>query len=224
MALVAQLVKDISQLVRPCPNAVLRSSFTRAARRLCTESRWYQADYELTLVAGQRTYPLAPPVLSGQAATELEVVDLAWDGCWVNSNLTGGDNWLRLRKMDPSYNPNLQDSLPLRVAYTPEGEVAFDPIPSDAFPVKLKVVYQPIEEATDIPDALLVKWREGIEAGALAYLYDLAGEPWADPKKADANDRVYRAAIANAKANVAQGYQSGSRRATPRPFFMPRMM
>lgn len=223
MALVAQLLTGIAQKIRPCPTATLRYAYLRAVRDFCSQSRWYQADYELTLAAGQRTYPLTPPVLSGQAATELEVVDLAWIGHWINSSLTGQDNWLPLAKIEPTFNPNLVNDQPLRVAYTPEGEVAFDPIPDAAYPVKLKVAYQPTVDATDIPDALLVKWTYGMEAGALAYLYALDGEPFANPTRALEEGAKFRAAIANAKANVAQGFQSGSRRANPRPFFMPRM-
>lgn len=219
MALVAQLVKDIAQMIRPCPSEVIRGAFTRAARQLCTESRWYQAQYDLTLVAGTRAYEIVPPMLSGQAASQLEVVDLAWEGNWINASLTN-DNWIRLGKMGPNYaNPNLGLDLPLRVAYTPEGEAAFEPIPDQAYPVRLTVVYQPVDNATDIPDALLVKWREGIEAGALAYLYGITGEPFANPVLSAANGKTFRAAIANAKANVAMAFQSGSRRANPRPFF-----
>ena len=117
------------------------------------------------------------------------------------------------------FNPNLAQQFPQRVVYTPEGEVAFDPIPDQAYPVRLTVAYQPTETANDIPDALLVKWREGIEAGTLAYLYGLDGEPFANPLKQVKYEKVFGAAIGNAKANVAMAFQSGSRRANPRAFF-----
>lgn len=219
MALVAQLIKDVAQLIRPCPSAVIRGAYTRAARTLCTESRWFQAEYDLTLIAGVRSYVIVPPALSGQTASELEVVDLAWDNCWINASLTGDNNWARLTKGGRVFDPNLEQSFPRRVVYTPEGEVAFDAIPDQAYPVRLMVAYQPTDAATDIPDALLVKWREGIEAGALEYLYGLDGEPFANPLKQAKYGKVFSAAIGNAKANVAMAFQSGSRRANPRAFF-----
>lgn len=219
MALVTGLIRDIAQLVRPCPSSVLTGALVRAARQLASESRWLQYDYELTLTAGIRAYDLTPPVLSGQAASELQVVDLAWAGHWLDASLAG-TQWTKLGKMGPAdFNPNLANDCPLRVAYTPEGEVQFDPIPDQAYPVRLRVAYQPIELATDLPDALMVKWRDGIEAGALAFLYALDGQPWANPNKQARNERIFAAAIGNARANVAMDYQSGSRRATPRAFF-----
>lgn len=219
MALVAQLITDVRQKVRPCPGAVIQRAYVRAARDFCGQSRWYQADYNLTLQANVRAYAIAPPVASGFADTQLEVVDLTWQGHWINSSLTGALSWTPLGKADPSaFNPNVAPDMPTRVAYSPEGTVEFDAVPDQAYPVMLKVVYQPIEAATDIPDALLVKWREQIEAGALEYLYSLEGEPFANGKLAAASGAVYRAGINNAKANVAQAFQSGSRRALPRPF------
>lgn len=219
MALVSQLLVGIAQKVRPCPSATLRYAYLRAARRFCTETRWYQLPYELTLVAGQRTYVITPPTRSGFATPQLEVIDLAWYGHWLNSSLTGQLSWARLLKGDPSrWNPNMANQTPTRVAYYPEGEVQFDPTPDQAYPVNLQVAYQPTADATDIPDELLVKWTYGIEAGALAYLYGLAGEPWADALKEKQASDAAQAAINNAKAIVAAAYQSGSRRANPRPF------
>lgn len=219
MALVASLIKEIAQLIRPCPAAVIRSSFVRAARDLCGQSRWYQTDVDLTLQANVRSYALVAPIASGFASSQLEAVDLAFNGHWANSNLLGQNNWTLLGKGGTQFNPNLAANFPQRVIYMPEGEVAFDPIPDQAYPARVCVAWQPVEDATDIPDALLVKWREVIEAGALAYLYGLAGEPFADPNKAGKYGRVFSAGINNAKANVAMAFQSGSRRANPRAFF-----
>lgn len=221
MALVREQLTKIAQLIRPCPTATLAFAYLRAARDFCGQTRWYQTPVELTLTAGIRAYTLTPPVASGFASTQLEAVDLAWEGNWINSALNGVANWTPLRKMGLAFNPNLDNNTPLRVAYTPEGEVQFDPIPDQAYPVKLMVAWQPTVDATDIPDALLTKWRDAIEAGALAYLYALAGEPWANPNEVVRYTGLARAGINNGKAAVAQAFQSGSRRANPRPFFPP---
>jgi hypothetical protein len=219
MALVTALIRDIAQLVRPCPNAVITAAYLRAARQLCGESRWYQANYDFTTDAGVQSYAIQPPVASGQAATELEVVALAVFGHWINVNPTAQAFWQRLVVSGPDFNPNIQDDTPYRISYTPEGGVSFEPTPDAAYPVTVRVAYQPTAQATDIPDDLLVKWRYVFEAGALAYLYGLDGEPFANPKKQIEYLRTYQAGIANAKANVAMQFQSGSRRANPRPFF-----
>jgi hypothetical protein len=74
------------------------------------------------------------------------------------------------------------------------------------------------ENVSWVPSAGLVQFSNEIEAGALAYLLRIPGEPWTDPTMAERHERDFRAGVANAKAQVQRSHNMGAQRVRPRPF------
>lgn len=206
MAAIADQLREIAQRVRQCNKVTLVRAYARAARQFTSETRWYRVNVPGTLQPGVRGYALG-------SDPELEIMEA------TAAQVTVGSTLMSLRPMFPgAINPNLPERAPLRFAYLPEGSVAFDPIPDQAYPVLIELAVQVRADATTIPDALLVKWRQAFEAGALEYLLDLTGEPWADQRAAALERAKFRAFINNAKADVQRGFQVGAVRAQPRRF------
>jgi hypothetical protein len=213
MAEVIELIRDVAQKIRPCPRETITNAYVRAVRQFCGESRWYRVTLDAVTVADQAAYSLGSDPL-------LEVIDVPLASIVTNPAAAANSyNRVPLRtRATEVFDPNVEPSRPIHFAYLPEGQVVFHPTPDAAYPVSLTLAVQPRDGVSEIPGELLAKWRLAFEDGALAYLYGLTGEPWADPNLAMMHRSMFRAAISNGKANVAMSFQSGSQRATPRPF------
>lgn len=210
MALVTDLLRDIKQQFQQCPNLTLQRAYVRSARQFCTESRWLQAGLAATLVAGQRLYSLGSDSL-------LEILALGAVSVTTPAGGTTGQNVVPLAPADPTtFNPNFSNGCPQWYAYIPEGQIAYNPIPDQAYPTSITLILQPRDGVADIPDQLLVKWRYAIEEGAKAFLFDIPGEPWSDAAKAQAARVFFRGGVNEARADVNRGFQQGPVRARPR--------
>jgi hypothetical protein len=205
VALVNQLTQAIGVRVKGCPSPLLKYAYVRAARQLAGESRWYRTSLEATLTIDQTQYDISP-----DSDALLEVVDV-FDGQLTTIVNGVNDRIVTLDKSNgDDFDPNADAGQPESFMYVPEAEVAFNRPPDKAYEVAFTLVVQPQNGVDEIPDALLNKWQVQIEAGALEYLYSLAGQPWYDRTLADRYGAVFRAGISNAKADAQRGYQSGS--------------
>lgn len=211
MADVANLVRDVAQKIRPCPRETMFNAYLRAARTLCGESRWYRVNLDAATTALQQLYSLGSDPF-------LEIIDVPFVSLVTNPGVSPANIVPLQNQPSNAFNPNIEADTPIWYSYIPEAQIAFSPIPDRAYPVSMTLVLQPRDGVTEVPDEILPKWRIAIEDGALGYLYGLTGEPFADPRLALYHQQRFQAAINNAKANVAMGYQSGSQRATPRRF------
>jgi hypothetical protein len=211
MALVTDLLKDIAQRVRPCPQVSMQRAYVRAAREFCRQSQWYGVNLTAVLVAGTAIYDV-------NALGSLEALNI--DSVSLQPLPAGnGVRPVPMNRGDPSqFVPGNTAGQPVRYGYLPEGAIAFDPPPNGAYPVTVRVICQPILEAVEVPDEILVKWQTALEAGALAYLYSLSGEPWADTREAMLQQRVFQGKINDARADRQRGYMVGSVRARPQSF------
>jgi hypothetical protein len=108
---------------------------------------------------------------------------------------------------------------PTRYAYVPEGSIDLFPTPDKAYGMMIVCAIQPVIDAEEISDALLTKWKQVIEAGALSYLHTVPKVPWADAKKAETATRVFTAGINNAMGDEQRGFNQGAVRVRPRRFF-----
>jgi hypothetical protein len=208
--LVTAVLRDLKQQFQQCPNITLQYAYVRAAREFCSESRWLRQGLAATLTAGQREYSLGSDSL-------LEILALGPVSVTTPAGGTRGQNVIPLAAADPTtFNPNFANGCPQWYAYIPESKIAFNPIPNQAYPVEITLVVQPRDGVAEIPDQLLVKWRYAIEQGARAYLFSLAGEPWADPQKEQVARTFYRSGVNEARADVNRGFQQGPVRARPR--------
>lgn len=210
MALVKVLdrIRDVSQYVKRCPNGTLVAAYVRAARQLLTESRWYQSALPGATVAGTQVYSL------GSDPYE-EVIGIR---AMAYTQTNGQQQPVFVS--DPTQWPlNPPQGAPRLYAYMPEGQFALYPPPDAAYPVLVTLILTVKEGVNQIDERVLTKWDQGIQAGALSYLLRLA-EPWQNIREADRQDRIYRAAINNAKAEAQKNFQAMATRATPRPIIV----
>lgn len=211
---VLDVMADVAQLVRQAPNGTLIGAYIRAARRFCRESRWYRATLPGQTVAGTPLYSLG-------SDPYLEVLGLKA----ASANRLTGDtkSWPLTLGDTTAWDPNAQQGRPKQYAYVPEGQVALFPTPDAAYALTLTLVLQPKAGATQLPEELLVKWDQTLQAGALSYLYSLDDVPWSNPRKAETNEAIFKAGISNAKADEQREFNAGTRFIQRRPFLVGRM-
>lgn len=205
MAEVRQLTPAIGVRVKGCPRPVIDYAYVRAARQLCTESRWFRTSLEAMLEIDVTQYDISP-----DSAALIEVIDV-FDGTIQNIINGVNDRIVPLSKTDGTeFDPNAIAGRPDRFTYVPEAEIAFNRPPDQAYPVTFTLVCQPQNGVQEIPDQLLNKWQTIIEAGALEYLFSLVGQSWANGGESTKYGAIFRSGKSNAKADAERGYQSGS--------------
>lgn len=206
---VMSVAADVAQLVRGAPNGTLIGAYIRAARKFCRESRWYRASLAGVTVAGTRTYSLG-------SDPYVEVLGLRA----ASASLDGGKVWNLGVSNTTGWDANRENARPTRYAYVPEGQIALDPIPDDVYDLTLTLVLQPKTGAVVVPEELLVKWDQVLQAGALSYLLDLEGQPWTNPVQAEKHRRAFQAGISNARADEQREFNAGTQFVKRRQFLV----
>lgn len=203
------VLTNVRQIVRKCPNIVMRRAYTRAMREWCRQTQWLRITLTGTTIADQKIYTLG-------SDTNLDVIAIRA----MSVSDTGGYAYGIPASDSSQWNPNTQASLPRRYCYLPEGQFALDPTPNTVYGLTVSAVIVPKEraDALTVPAEPLGKYSNDIEAGALAYLLALPGEPWTNPQAAEIHARRFQASINNGKAEVQRAYNTGSVRVRPRPF------
>jgi hypothetical protein len=203
-------ITNIAQIIRRCPTFTLTRALGRAYRDWACQTQYLRVAIPGATVADTRLYDLGSDpyieivaVLAVQA-NQPDTVPLQY---WA---LSPSDSSL--------WNPNYQPQQPTRYCYVPQAQIALDPIPDRVYDLLVSAIVQPKENAAQIPETGLTKYRSGIEAGALAYLHSLPGQPWSDPQQAMLRMREFQSSVNNAKAEVQRGFNTGSVRARPRGF------
>lgn len=210
---VLDVISDVAQIARKAPNGTLINAYIRAARKFCRESRWYRSTLIGQTVAGT-------PLYSCGSDPYLEVLGLKAVSA---AQLTGNTQpWALVATDSGGWYPTENNGQPRRYAYVPEGQVAINPTPDKAYTLTLTLVLQPKVGVVAIPEELLVKWDQALQAGALGYLQDIPGQPWSDPQQAQINKRVLQSAINNARADEQRSYNAGSVVVRRRPFIVGR--
>lgn len=205
---------NIAQICQKTPTITLRRAYVRAMREWAQQSHWLRESVAGATVAGQRLYSLG-------SDPYLDIVGV--QAVQASQNPPTGIQYWSVCASDPTmWDPNLSTNQivrqPVRYAYIPEGQIAFDPIPNDVYNVLITIIVQPKEGATMIPAAPLVKYSNEIEAGALAYLFNIPGQKWTSPQMAAMYAKQFQSGISNAKAEEQRAYNVGSMRARPRNF------
>lgn len=212
MAAIADLLQEVSQKVRRCPNPTLVKAYRDAARRFCNQSKWLRRELEIGIVSGEPQYDLVPD--TGDAMLEIIGVRVA------TIEDVPGTNTYRIDPSDPmGWNPGMAPGAPMTWCYVPESEIAVFPTPNLSCTLICTVECQPLIDAVELPDDLLRKWDQALSAGAMAYLFNIGKQPWTDPRQARENQILFQAEINNAKANVARAYNTGTVMARIRRLF-----
>lgn len=205
-----QLV-NIAQIVRRCPEITLRRAFGRAYRDWAQ-----QTQYLRVAIPGQTTADVAQYDLGSDPYVEIVAV-LAVMGSFTPAGGTI-QYWTLSASDSGGWNPNVQPDTPISYCYVPQAQIAVFPTPDQVYGLTVTAIVQPKEDAAQVPEAGLTKYRAGIEAGALAYLLEIPGQAWSNPQGALIHRARYQSSINNGKAEVQRAFNTGSVRTRPRPF------
>lgn len=206
---IMDLMGAVAMKCRQAPEPVLVEAYRRAARAFCSETRWLRVTIPgAPTEAGQSLY-----TLDGDPFHEVVGVRA------VTAQADIGDRkaWPVHPSDRATWDPNRGPEKPRQFAYVPEAQLALFPTPDAVYQLTLTLALSPKRGATAIDEALLTKWDRALEAGALSYLLAIADMPWTDKAEAQMQERVFRAAINNARADEQRAHQAGTvlRRGTP---------
>lgn len=207
---IRDLIVDVAQYVRRCPTATLLQAYSRAAHNFFRQSRWWRVSVPGATAANTQVYSLGSDPYADIVGIQ------AMSGSKTSGSQT---SYFALSPSDPnSWNPSFENQQPLTYSYVPEGQFALFPIPDAIYQLLVTVQVTPKHSATVLDENLLPKWRQAIEAGALAYLLNIPRQPWTDPTGAMRNSIAFQAAINNAKADEQRSFNTGGQMAKKRPF------
>lgn len=206
---VLNVIADVAQLVRQAPNPTVIGAYVRAARKFCRESRWLRVELVGQTEADTRVYSLG-------SDPYLEVLGLRAASAARTSGNT--QRWpLRVSTTD-AWDPNAGPGKPQRYAYVPEAQIAIDPVPDGVYDLTLTLVAQPKAGVNELPEELLVKWDQVLQAGALAYLFAIPGQAWTDLAESKRQEAVLQSGINNARADEQREFNVGTSFIKRRPF------
>ncbi len=206
-----QLV-NIAQIVRKCPTITLRRAYVRALREWCQQTQWLRTNIAGATTVNTRQYALGN--------------DPDFDICGIfamqgqQSQSQGIQYWSIIPSDSGQWDPNMVPGMPVRFQYVAEAQFAVDPLPAQVYGLLMTLILEPKEGAQKIPASPLIKYSNEVEAGALAYLFDIPGQPWTNPMQAMKYARIFSAGISNGKAEAQRNYNVGSQRARPRQFIV----
>jgi hypothetical protein len=201
---------NIAQVCRKAPTATLRRAFVRALRELCQQSQWLLMTLDGSLTANTQKYVLGND-------PELEIIGIKAMSA-TQTLPTGIQTWPLTISDSTTWDPNMPAGMPTKFCYIPEAQFAVQPIPSIDYGCRITIVLQPKEGAVSVPEAPLLKYSNEVEAGAMAYLMSLPGQPWSNPGEAMKREREFRSGISNAKADAQRAFNIGPMRVRPRQF------
>lgn len=201
-------LETVAQVVRRCPTPVLRSAYVNAMRDWCRETRWLRE-----VVSGQ-TVPLVGAYSLGQDP-HIEIIGVV---AVAGSATEPAARWAMTVSDAASWSPAMTPGQPRQYAYAPEGQLGLFPVPDQAYGLSISAVVQPRLGAVQVPEGPLGKYGSAFNAGALAYLLGLKDTPWHNPGESVRQERIFRSAISNGKADVARNFNDGSLRVAPRRF------
>lgn len=203
---------NIAQIVRKAPKITLRRAYTRALREWCQQTQWLRVTVPGSTTANVEDYGLG---------TDPNLDIIAIRAVSLTQAIGTTPQTYGLRPSDSTqWNPNATPAAPQQYCYVPEGRFALYPTPDAVYTLSIGLIITPKETAAaaQIPGDPLVKYSNDIEAGALAYLLAIPGQPWTDAAAAARYGRDFASAISNGKAEVQRAYNTGSQRVRPRPF------
>ncbi len=204
---------NVAQVCRKCPTVTLRRAYMRAFREWCQQSQWLK-----TNVPGVTTANVAQYMLGNDPQLDIMGIFAMQASLPTGAAAAGPSIWGIAASDSSGWNPNVQAEQPTRYQYLPEAQFALYPTPDQAYNLNVTVIIAPKEGAVNVPAAPLIKYSNDIEAGALAYLLALPGQPWTDKPSAAMNQKAFQSGISNGKAEAQRNYNVGPQRARARSF------
>lgn len=193
-------IEDFFGLIRGrvpnCLNVLMRDAVVAAADEFCRRTQLLVDETSVSVVAGNRFVDLSPP--DGEVFIVHGVRRAEWSLTPMSRHV------FEQQRLD------VRPGTP--VAYYIEGNrrLVLGPIPEANETLIVRYVVRVDPEATEVNDRLFIDWRQGIAAGARAYIRRTHGAPWDDPAEESADRDFFEQEINRANLDRAQG---GTRKA-----------
>ena len=201
-------VVNIAQIVRRCPTITLARALARAYRDWAGQTHYLRVTINGSTTADTLQYDLG-------SDPYLDIIGVC--AAQLSETVNGRTSYRNLAPSDSTtWNSNADGGAPSVYCYVPEGQIGLNPTPDAVYGLTVTAIVQPKEGAGQVPEEGLVKWRSGIEAGALAYLHSIPGMAWTDPRAAALRQAEFNACVSNARAAVQRAFNTGSVMARPR--------
>lgn len=208
---IVDLLGDVIQQCRECPEQTMVRAYLRATRTFCSKSRWLQKNAVGVTTPNEPLYVLAldPAIAAYYEVCGIQQVSLTVNGTEIDvvtESYSGGwnPNWAFSTNPDPPDQPS-------DYQYVPEGRIAFQRTPALAYDFLVNCIVQPKLSSLVIDDTLLPNWQDALEAGTLARLLALARTPWTDKPEAKIQGGIFEGFINQARNSADRGYNAGAR-------------
>jgi hypothetical protein len=196
---VLDIMSEVAQICRGCPNTTLIQAYVSAARMFCNRSRWLRATISGATIVDQKGYSLGSDTYAEIIGiSSIEIVETV-------------DDTHPLTERDSSkWDKNDEHDVPEFYQYVPEGQFALHPLPDAIYTLAVGVILQPKSGVNSVDETLVTSWDFTLQAGALAYLLKLPGLPWTDKAEAKVQQAAFDADCFAAHS-AQRGYNAGAK-------------
>lgn len=192
---------EVALEVAGCPQLVVINAIQNAAIQFLRESELQTADLTpIDIVAGDANYTLTAPVGATLVKAEKVTVDgepLESVSSTIDEDETGA-----------AYAYRQESPNEIRIIRVPDADI------TGGLVVKAAIAPTKNADSVLVEEWIAAKYLEEIACGAKARLLMQNGKPWANPGSAEVNQRVFLAAIAEAKFTKLGGVNDAPRRTT----------
>ncbi len=191
---------EVLPFVHDCPTMVAQNAIRDACMEFCEETLFWKVDVPAqTLTAAQTSYPMAGWL---PASTDPVKIVQAWFGLTVLKPKTEDE----LNQMYGWFVWNQQLGMPLYYTQETRTDLIIVPSPdtTNASTNQLTAIIavKPSRASTTVYDQIYEHFAERIGHGARARLYQMAGQPFYDPKLAAHYQEMFDIGIAATKIQV----------------------
>jgi len=203
MASLSDYYREIRPLVKNVPDITLDYALNRAIRHFCRESWCYEKTLTLNEVTGQQYYPIN--IDENEEVVAVVAVER--------------DN-VALRPVRQQDQPSNRDGSPDSFAFEPPQTLTLYPVPGESADesIKIRLVLQPKEASTVVPDIIDRLYKPYIIWGAVGYIKEFEYENSYDPNMSREYMRRFETGINEAKGQRARGYSPRDLRIKRRSF------
>lgn len=202
MAVWASLHPRLVPHVMGCPVPVLDAELRNASQEFFERTRaWREWLPVITMVTGDRTYPLAPP--TGSFVVRLEKATKNGNPLEVQGAMTLDKDPLLHTTSDEGMSSADRASIVMSKDVT-AGDI-----------IQVQASLAPTQDSTGIPDALVLHYRDALVAGALSRIRMLPGQKFFDPKLAAVNLIKFTSEIDRVSALVWRSHTNNQPRRRP---------
>ena len=208
-------IADFYQYVSPdlpgCPDETLRRAIIQSVQHLCRKAHiWRELQDRIPLINGVREYEPDAPI--GARIINIEEVFCGartLDPVTLSSLKWKMPDWQTAESSEPVFYMGANDW----------GVINIYPLPRNPTgSITLRAEFEPLMAATSLPDEIMHRYQDEIEAGAKARCMIMAKTVWSDPVMAEHWRQRFESAVADAAIKMLLERNSGSVRVAPRAF------